>query len=149
MPPMTPIRKFLDSLASGETNMTKRLKQIFDNIDTTGPVFTWFITADLSKPLPTSPIDVRKFLRDEGLSKKEIDHIDDWPSDPKKDARDAVVAAVTAGTAIEHRWGLTHGPKAAVDLPTPANGQTITYLSSQQKLTPALWAALGEVNIDA
>ena len=150
MPEQTPIGKFLATLKSGETNTTTALEHIFNEISPTSEIFVWLKTADLSQPLPTGPVDVRKFLREQGLSNKEIDHIDGWLKEPKEAARDAVVAAVTAEprVAIQHRWGITHGPKAVVDLPTADNGQTLTYLNSHERIDSRnVGTPWGQVNV--
>ncbi len=137
MPEQTPIGKFLATLKSGRTNTTTVLERIFKNISPTDEIIVWLTTADLSQPLPAN---VRTVLRAEGLSNKEIDHIDGWPKEPKEAARDAVIAAVTGEprVAIDHRWGITHGSKAAVDLPTNENGQTITYLNSHERIESSM-----------
>ena len=155
MPDMTPIRKFLDSLESGQTNITTVLEDIFSDPPAfiSNPIHTnWFRNAGaLDNTIPEQPgLMVRSFLKSHGMIEKEIAHIDNWNPKQKEIARKAVDDALHAGKTPEHRWGLTHGPDVLVDVqpPAPVDGQRITYLSSQQKLKTSLLGAVGDVKID-
>ena len=112
MPEMSTIKQFVVAVQTGQTNTTRALTSMF--------VRPGHYTGDpnwqaFQQPyaLNTLPGWLRTMLKNNNLSDKEIDHMDEWPNEEKEQVRQALVQAILANRNAVFSWQLYDGSVSA------------------------------------
>ena len=156
MPDSTPIKKFIESLRTGQTDITKALDGIFDlgiRADITAgrdPLLTPgdFTPADLTDFKDTAgqpnhfnllPAYAEKMMNARNVNLGEIAHIKNWPKNHKKKIREALVKALNDGRAVYFFWELYEGDFETVDIKESGstNPIIITFMSPRKNVSLA------------
>jgi hypothetical protein len=144
MPTTTAIRKFLESVRTGETDTTKALDELFKNV--AGRRRALMAHADMahlrkahsldrSPPSGVSAGWWRAHLST--LQPLELTHLDDWPEKLKENVRGKLVHAIDNGRPIKFVWELCDGNAEQTDIKDPGPPQriTVTFRSPRSKMT--------------
>lgn len=141
--PSSTVRTFVEALQTGETAITRALQRVFTNSSQHKNHAHWpdlQVPGALDKPLPDW---ARTELRNQGLTDRDLDHIDDWPDVQKELVRGVLVAAVQTNRVVRFRWELHDGAVSVNDIqndPDPHGPIVVTFRSPRQNLK------LSEVN---
>ncbi len=127
MPAYSSIKTFIQSLRTGETNITITLARAVaaegvDNI------------RDPASVNPHLSNWLRGVLAAHGMRPAEITHVDNWPPAKKEEARAWVVAAVDASRSVAFAWELFGGddPANRRDDPGAPQPVSITFRSPRR-----------------
>jgi len=104
MPAYSSLRTFVNSLRTGQTNITKTFVKALED-----PNFDPVEIDDNIKVVPSLSPSIEAQLKLHGMKQEEIDHInDEWPAPKKKLARKWVHDAVTANPkrSVAFSWEL-------------------------------------------
>jgi hypothetical protein len=109
---MSTIKQFVVAVQTGQTNTTRALTAMLVRPGryTSDPNWQAF---QQQYCLNTLPGWLRKMLKDNNLSDKEIDHMDEWPDEEKETLRLALVAAIQANRNTVFSWHLYDGAVSA------------------------------------
>lgn len=146
MPAYSTLRTFIDSLRTGQTNITRSLDQILSNPGEyrDNEHYDWISQPDaLRKPMPGW---LRRMLRDAGVSEPEIDHIDRWPNAQKELVRQRIVESIDNDRPMHFRWELHDGDKPANTVDTDSN--VVTFKSPRAGVHLSN-LNLGAIHVDA
>lgn len=143
MPPTSSIRTFIDALKTGQTRTTRKLDDLFA---TPGQLnLTFQQDQDLRTPnifSPQLPDWVRNLLSGphvvtNPLSKDELQHIDEWPSEQKEEVRKKLVTARDNNLGVRFFWELYEGtaPATVISDLGGSLGFLVTFSSPRSQLT--------------
>lgn len=149
MPDHTPIKKFIKTLRTRKTDITRSLDELFDmayrdELKNHPDIGTFKSTPDVLDTLlpwarealqrPPRPGVIRDPVSDE-----ELDHIDSWPNDQKEKVRAKLAYAIDNGRAVFFFWELYRGDVEHVAIDDPPNGDAIgiTFYSPFDNVTEA------------
>jgi hypothetical protein len=155
MPDHTPITKFIKTLRTRKTDITRSLDEIFDmtyrdELKNDPNIDRFKNTADVLNTLPQWARDVLQrpprpgIIRDP-VSDEEIDHINDWPDDQKERVRLKLVEAIDNDRGVHFFWELYRGDVEHVAIDDPASGEdlNIIFYSPYDNITEAT----GEIKV--
>jgi hypothetical protein len=155
MPDHTPISKFIKTLRTRKTDITRSLDELFDmayrdellidpNID------TFKNTPNVLDILPQWARDIlqrppRPGIVRDPVSEEELDHIDSWPNEQKEKVRRKLVDAIDGGRAVYFFWELYRGDVEHVGIDDVTSGEciNITFFSPFDNITEAT----GEIQV--
>ena len=139
MPEPSTIKKFVESLKTGETNTTKVLEKLFGSQQALQALSNHpnVTNGDLARANALSsgangglPVWAKQELQGQGpasgllgglrLSDKELEHIDSWPAPQRDRVRGALAAAVSSGNPVHFSWELHAGNAEETEPPAPA-----------------------------
>ena len=165
MPDSTPIKKFIESLRTGKTDITNALDKIFDmgyradllacaDPDLTQPDLDNF-RDETGQPnhLDTLPNYANAMLQSRGVNIGEIDHINDWPPGQKKRVREKLVEALDPAKprAVYFFWELYNGAFENVHIEDhgPGSDIIITFKSPRKNVqaTPSKTGIVEDVQV--
>ncbi len=143
MPAYSSLRTFINSLKSGETNITKTFRKALrkEGVD---------LIRERSSVDPHLSDDLKAKLAEHGMESDEIDHLEnEWPPEKRNEARMWVVDAVDANRSVAFAWELFAGenPANSMDDPGAPDPVRVTFLSPRQGLRLS-WLNYGEVHVD-
>lgn len=112
MPETSTIKQFVVAVQTGQTNTTRALTAMLVRPGHYTNDANW---QAFQQPycLNTLPGWLRKMLKDNNLSDKEIDHMDEWPGEEKELMRQALVQAIQANRNVVFSWQLYDGAVSA------------------------------------
>ena len=147
MPPFTPIREFVDALQSGETNITRRLKYLYDNHASIEPSLLGVLRTGSLTPFPAA---IKALLRGEGgmsglpgpnvLRNAEITHLEGWAAELPK-VQGWIDTAIANGWDVRFFWELHREPGVgdyAHQDPGPPVTITFRTAAPRVNLSPSL-----------
>jgi hypothetical protein len=116
------MRTFLRAIRTGKTDTTEALDVIFAK---PGVLAEHPNLEDFQQPgaLDILPDWARAELRRVGLRTADINHIDDWPSDQKEQARQALVQAIDQDQPVGFFWTVHDGEEEETEV---TGGQDVT-----------------------
>ncbi len=107
MPPYSTLRTFINSLRTGETNITRSLETVTNNA-----ALRQDHAGDINSPPAFAgqfPGWLRRALAGAGMKPQEIAHIESWPPPAKDVVRQQVAHALTDGRTLLFRWEVHEG----------------------------------------
>jgi hypothetical protein len=155
MPDHTPISKFITTLRTRKTDITRSLDELFDlanrdDLKNDPNIDTFKNTPYVLDVLPQWARDALQrpprpgVIRDP-VSDEELEHIDSWPNDQKEKVRAALANAITTDRAACFFWELYRGDveHVAVDDLSDGGCVNIVFYSPYKNITEAT----GEIKI--
>ncbi len=155
MPDHTPITKFIKTLRTRKTDITRSLDELFDmkyrnDLKNHPDIGTFKGTPNVLNTLPQWARDALQrpprpgVIRDP-VSNEELDHIDNWPNDQKEKVRVKLAHAIDNDRAVVFFWELYRGGVEHVAIDDPPNGEpiSITFSSPFDNVTEAT----GEIKV--
>jgi hypothetical protein len=124
MPAYSTLRTFIDSLRTGETNITHSLESLLNNPEKRRARAGDVQNLDVSQPFPEW---LREEFRNAGMSEKEINHIESWPNTGKEIVRSELQAAIGTNGTLRFNWEIFDGdhPETAVRSRDGANARIV------------------------
>lgn len=129
MPAYSSLRTFVDSLRTGETNITRCLESLLNNPNKRTDNGDRVRTLDVSRPFPAW---LREELLASGMKTEEVDHIERWPNHGKELVRRELEAAIASSGTLRFSWEIFDGdnPETAVQRDGP--GARIVFKSPRK-----------------
>jgi len=149
MPDHTPISKFIKTLRTRKTDITRSLDELFDlanrdDLKNDPNIDTFKNTPYVLDVLPQWARDAlqrppRPGVFRDPVSDEELEHIDSWPNDQKEKVRLALANAVNTDRAACFFWELYRGDveHVAVDDPSEGGSVNIVFYSPYMNITEA------------
>jgi hypothetical protein len=145
MPAYSTLRTFIDSLRSGETNITRCLESLLNNPNKRNHNADRVRTLDISQPFPA-------WLREEflasGMKMKEVDHIERWPNTGKELVRRELESAITSNGTLRFTWEIFDGDDPETDVYRDGPGARIVF-RSPRKGVHLSHLNYGDIRVDA
>jgi hypothetical protein len=147
MPERSSIQSFINALQSGQTTITRGLKQLWDDRAALPNITSRAATLTLT-PLDA---EVDAALRARGLATKEIDHINEWSNGEKVKVRRALVVALNSNPQrdVEFSWELYNGSASVAQIDNLNGTGTIRvrFRSPRANIQTVADEITGEVNV--
>ena len=129
------VQKFVDVLKTGQTDITKAMDQLFANpADLQGTdLFQELQQAGALDEL--SPL-MRQIGTDNGVTDKELDHINTWPNDQKEEVRQKLVLAIENNRPVHFFWEVHRRKSEEIEVldPDAAGDITVIFISPPTNL---------------
>ena len=114
MPPMSTLRTYIETLKTGNTNITRVLDELMQYPETWRPN-----VGDISAN-PLSTFVLEQFSAPGRMKQKEINHIrDEWPMDQKEDLLTEVLLAIDVGRPMTFKYRPTKAETPSTDVVWP------------------------------
>ena len=145
MPAYSTLRTFIDSLRTGETNITRCLEALLNNPNKRNDRAGEIRTLDVSQPFP-------EWLRQEflgsGMKMQEVEHIERWPQAGKELVRRELEAAITSNGTLRFTWEIFGGDQPETHVERDGQGARIVF-RSPRKGVHLSHMNYGEIHVDA
>jgi hypothetical protein len=143
MPVYSSLRTFIDSLKTGETNITKTIAKALA-AEGVGPI------SQESSVKPNLSDDLKNIFTQYGMKSEEIAHIEnEWTGEKRNEVRLWILAADAASQGVAFSWELFAGDDPANRKDDPgAPGPVSVTFRSPRKGVKLSWLNYGQVHVD-
>ena len=143
MPVYSNLRTFIDSLNTGETNITKTFAKALaaEGVDE---------IRERASVDPHLSDQLKDILAKHGMKPEEIAHVEnEWTGEKRNEVREWVLAADAASRSVAFSWELFAGDDPANRREDPGAPEpvSVTFLSPRKGVNLS-WLNYGQVNVD-
>ena len=146
MPAYSTLRTFIDSLRTGETNITRSLESLLNNPVKRGDYGDRVRTLDVTQPFPAW---LREELLAAGMKMKEVNHVERWPNAGKELVRRELQAAIGANGTLRFTWELFDGDDPDTEVRQRQGADTRIVFKSPRKGVQLSHLNHGAIHVDA
>lgn len=147
MPPFSTLRTFVNSLKSGETNITRSLERLVRDDKKREKYREW---VDRPNSLDGEfPPWLRTELVQAGMKEAEIEHIQDWPDSQKEVVRAQISGAVKDKRPLRFGWELYDGKHPKSDVRRDSDQEVRIVFQSPREGVELSFVNYGKVRVKA